>query len=203
MSKGRKPPSRDLTHGSEVEPTREATVEEQLLGNQAAARQLGAASDEEVRSAAVELAQRTALSLRVAPRDPAWTERLAGHVQRSNLPEARRDAVLERLRSDQATADDVTSAVTEWLGADGPELRTALVTALNEMQSPSAAPSSGTLAERAEALVAQEVARQVPDVTPEAAAGLCRSLALLVELVWDEEEEGAPPGDYAAEESGS
>lgn len=147
-----------------------------------------------------ELADRVGLALRVPPRDAAWSERLSGLVAASHLPTERRTALAERLAADQALADDVAHAVRSWMGADSEAARSDLVRAFDGA---AAALASAATGPEPELVVADAVAERL-GASPEAVAGLCRQLGVLLALLWDEEEEEhGTPGDYAAEESGA
>jgi hypothetical protein len=142
------------------------------LGNQALTERSGLGSD------GTEVGERVGLSLRIAPRDAAWTERLLTAVERSGLSAERKEAVTARLRWDQIHADDVQAAIRAAYGTDGPELRSTLIGAVEAGAGP-----------------AEEVARRIADATPvteDAAVGLVRALSL-VRPLWDEEEEEDPP----------
>jgi hypothetical protein len=191
----------------ELAPDLEPDLQEALtVGNQAASKRLGALEpspggegftvdgSSEVRS----LADRVAMGLRVAPLDPDRSARLVDLVSSSGLSEARRAMILMRLEGDRALADQVAAAMARRMGEDDPALRSALIAALEVAGSTSSAPgqvgASDWLSER----VAAEAGADRGAVR-----GLVQDLALLVAFVWDEdEEELAPPGDYAAEESG-
>lgn len=141
------------------------------------------------------LADRVGLALRLAPKDAAATERLAGLVARSGLPADRRAAVVERLRGDQAVADAVARAVATWVGGDSEAARSDLVSAFDAAATALATAPGGELE------VAAAVAERT-GVAAEAVAGLCREVGMLLALWFEEDEEEAPAGDYAAEESG-
>jgi hypothetical protein len=175
-------------------------------GNQAAREQLGAegpSGSSPAREAARSLVERAATALRIVPREAAWTERLVAIVEGSALPPERREVLSMRLRTDQATADEVAAAVATHLGADSEALRQSLLQALEEAgQHASSGPEpQGTLSDRTEGWMA-EVTAERAGLPSESVRGLLRDLVLLVAFGWDEEEEGPLPGDYAAEESG-
>ena len=83
-----------------------------------------------------------------------------------------------------------------WVGGDGPEIRSALIEALSQVARPQSAepPTASALEARVAEVAGTDVA---------AARGLLQDLVLHATFVRDEDEEqGPPPGDYAAEESG-
>jgi hypothetical protein len=176
-------------------------------GNEAIREQLGAegpSGQSPVREAARALVERAATALRIVPREAAWTSRLVAIVEGSALPAERRELLSMRLRTDQATADEVAAAVTAHLGADSESLRQALLQALEHAGQHAGTgpePPPGALADRTEGWMA-EITAQHAEKPSESVRGLLRDLVLLVAFGWDEEEENAPPGDYAAEESG-
>lgn len=132
------------------------------------------------------------VALRVAPRDPAWSERMVGIVERSDLSAERKDALTERLRWDQVAADDVSRAVAAAFGRDDPEVRAVAIAAVES--------GGGELVDRLAARIAE---RHGAVDAPAAAADLVRALTL-VRPWWDEEEDESigAPGDYAAESGG-
>lgn len=181
-------------------------VAEQERGNQAAQASLGASVDREtaVTQAAEVLAEHVSLALSVDPMDRGRTEELLEHVARSALPEERRAAIYDHLHTSQEAADGVAAAMARWCGGDDLEQRSAMVAALGRVaQAP--IPGAGTVAEAAEITVASLLQQAVPQLDPTAARGLCSQLVLMVELVWDEEEDEGPPPDpleHAAETVG-
>lgn len=163
--------------------------------------ELAGAAPDRVQSVALasnpgaDLAGRVALALRWPSPDPASVSRWLGLVERSQLPSDRREALAERLRSDLALAERVSAALAAALGRDTEQDRSELVRAFDQAASSvgeGAAPSRA-VAEAVSAATGHDPAR---------VEALCASLASWFAW-WEEEEEEALPGDYAAEESGA
>lgn len=204
MPKSHRGPSRPDAEGRAREPAPEGAdqigesaelSEIWARGNQAATERLDAPLT--ASEAAQAIVDRAAGALRIAPKDGSLTDRLVELAGRSRLPEDRKEIISSKLRMDQATADEIASAVSARLGADGEALRSSLLSALQRAL-PSVAPGS------ADPVVdlAASISRQDLSLPEGAVAGLLRDLVMIVAFGWDEDEEMPPPGDYAAEEGG-
>lgn len=134
-------------------------------------------------------AELLAQALSVAPRVAELTEHLVETVSRSGLPEERKVEIRDRLLADQRAADAVAAAVVRAFGRDDPALRAGLTEGARRA-------TDDALAEA----IAAHTGHPVPAVQR-----LCHDLDGWVASWWreDEDEEEAPPGDYAAEESGT
>ena len=179
-------------------------VAEQAHGNQAAQAQLapigrGPAIARATRS----LADHVGLALSVDTMDRARTEALIEHVSRSELPESRRIEIREHLHTSQEAADEVAAAMARWCGGDDPAQRSAMIAALEQLEGAGVSPQ-GSIAEAAEVAVASALQAAAPQLSEASARGLCSQLALMVELVWDEEEgdEAAPRAPDPTEATG-
>lgn len=214
MSKQRKPPGQE--HGHE---TRDATVaapdldpslvEQGILGNaalqerlagDAQAEGLAAAGGQQVAAQAAALAGQARVALTLRPRPDDRQERLVDIVARSGLPAARREALIERLETQQVTAHDAHAVVEQVLGPLSEAARSAWTEALGRVLADIAAgrlPPGGV---EPAAWVGALVAEAAPGLDGEAASALCR--AVLWQLHFDEEEEEEEAHDYATESSG-
>lgn len=189
-------------------------------GNQARSRQLTAGADlAVVRDTARPLVERALLALHLEPRELGRLARFIEILERSRLPDEHREALVDKLRTDQATADAISAAVRAAFGDDGPELRDALIRSLEALEralggEPSATSwplpdgshldlgaevLEGGASTQADALVgslAEAVHAPLPQAArPESTSAafirLCRDLSLL--LPWEEEEEEGGP----------
>lgn len=213
MSKQRKSPE-------QVEPDKKtssggpesATPEHAGLGNAAIqARIAGGDTSEEtpfdvVRDTALPMVGRAAIALQVEPRG-AQNERLIDIVQRSDLPQDRKDAIAQRLVHDERLATGIHDAMTKWFGSDGVDVRRAVEADLGRIESAladgraegggwragdtivalSTDAREGAAAARAEALIADLARATSAMAGPEAMQGFCRDLHLA--LMWLEEED--------------
>ncbi len=236
MSKQKKPHSTELrVEGGRPRATKsEVGVDPDLaqqttLGNQALAASLavGPSPSEVALDSARTLADGTALALRVAPRDPAWTSDMVGRIARSALSDARKQAIIQRLQGDQQLADAVGAAVEARVGTDNNALRAVLVSGLDAIATLLAEgvvhdgvftgadgqtlQLPGDVAHLEPADVVAAVSGHVivdawQGQDPESAVrGLVSDLSRLVVFSFDEEEEEElrADGDYAIEESGA
>src|SRR5690606_4228070 len=87
-----------------------------------------------VRDAARPLVERALLALHVEPRDPQRLARFVTLLERSRLPAEQRDALIDRLRDDQAAADAIAATVRGALGVDDPALRDALIRSFEALE---------------------------------------------------------------------
>lgn len=188
------------------------------LGNAALQAQLagGEVGLEVVRDVAFPMVERAILALQLEPRGEA-TDRFVEIIERSHLSDERRALLTDRLQTDEAAAMGVRDAVERWFGADGPEVRDAVIDALDAVWQGleqgigdqatgqwrfggaevglSEGAISGPVAARAESLVADlaatlgaaALAAHVGGRAGESVRGFCRDV--LLALVWDEEEE--------------
>ncbi len=221
MSKQRKTPEQapvgsrsEGSRAKEAESGREgpgnAAVQDQISGRAAD----GAVGLDVVRETAAPMLDRAALALQLFPRERTQVERFAGILEKSNLPDDRKAALIERLRSDEAAANGVAEVVARHFGADGDEVRGAIVDGLDTLGRSladggpgsehsswqvgdreialSAAALEGAVSTRAEALLSDLADSLLAGLAAtrspgEAVVGLCRDLNLA--LLWDEEEE--------------
>lgn len=181
-------------------------------GNQALQDEVGATVDLDViRDVAFPLVERAILALQVVPRDADRHERLVEILERSHLPEDRRQVLVDKLQTDRAAGLGVLEAVGRWFpGQPRTEVGRALdevwrglqeghpdtgAWAIGEERIPlSGATLEGTVNDRAESLVGDLAGSGSFGV---ALRGFVRDVYLA--LAFDEEEEEDSWDPWAAE----
>ncbi len=158
--------------------------------NAAAQLQVGQPDWAAVREVAAPMVQRTLLALELQPRE-TQLDRFVAILERSKLPEDRKEWLIDRLRTDESTAHQVRDSVERWFHQDNEATRQQVGDVLAAVSGALFDPdtvvsaSPGTAQARAEAAIAELSAAQ--GASGEAILGLCRDLHLA--LWWEEEEE--------------
>lgn len=223
--------------GAETEPVRVVSEQPELdpsllqqgsLGNQALQAQMAgedgpvAASLDVVRDVALPKLDRATLALQFLPRPHEQVSRFVEILQRSALEGDRRQALVDKLLTDQAAAEGVSESIQRWLGSDqdawrsqllelleltgealqqgqahegGWELPTGEVVALAEEAEASTADRAVALVgEVAASLASPEIQQRLGDVSA-AVRGYVSTvvLAILLDEEEEEEEEAAWP----------
>ena len=234
MAKGKKPgrtpeparPERAPARAPERDP---ALADQEALGNRALQQRLATTEDtavgfDAIRDVAFPQVERAILALQLVPREPERQARLVEILERSHLPEERRQVLVDKLQTDGAAARGVREALARWFGGEPEQVRDPLTRGLDGVSEAlqggaageegwsagdrvlplSAEAREGSVSGRAEALV-RDLADGLP--APEAAPraptfgaalqGFIRDVTLAIAFDEEEEEE-----DWVVEEAG-
>ncbi len=203
---------RSSEHDAESELTEQQSLGNQAMQAQAAAEHAGATQTEAVdleavRAEALPMVERAMIALYTEPRAPERVDKLVQVLEGSRLPADRKAVLVDKLVSEQDAALGVAGAAERWFGGADLDARTAALGSLDAVwdalsngqpageawrtgdSEVALSATTGSIGERADALMGDLAKDRVGEELGEAIQGFCREVYLIIAWHQDEEEE--------------